>query len=81
MAQDKVFAVSWTGTAYPNFQQIFGTYFPQLKNIKQAPNDMAHLNLIGNDFVMQMSGSSHQLSGVAYIPSLIPANVTITELN
>lgn len=80
-AQNKVFAVTWTGRAYPNFQQIFGSYFNQLDhNAKQTNNDMNNFNLVGNDFMMKMTGSVNFISGIAYIPSLLPLNITTSDL-
>lgn len=80
-AHNKVFAVTWTGRSYPNFQQIFGSYFNQLDGkFKQTNNDMNNFNLVGNDFVMQMSGSANFISGIAYIPSLLPLNTNTSDL-
>lgn len=80
-AQNKVFAVTWTGKAYPNFRQIFGASFNQLSKAKQIPNQMGYFKLVGDDFIMQMNGANNLLSGIAYIPSLIPTNLTISDLH
>ena len=79
-ANGKVFAVSWQGKSYPNFKQIFGSYFPQLKTASASNSGLTRSKLTGNDFISYSSGVPGLLSGIAYVPSLVPNSLNINTL-
>lgn len=80
LANGKVFAITWNGPVYPDLKQLLGTYFPQMKTATKAMNDLTSLRLNGQDFVFLQSGLPGMLSGLAYVPSLVPAGVNVFEL-
>jgi hypothetical protein len=79
-ANGKVFAISWVGSKYPNFKQLLGNYFSQLKTAKKFSGGFSSSQLNGNDFVFRMSGLPGILSGFAYVNSLVPDDVNINEV-
>ena len=76
----QVFCVTWHGSKYPNFIQIYGNDATQLKSAKSSGQSVTSNNLLGNDFVSKISGLPHRLSGMAYKPSLVPNNVNVNRL-
>jgi hypothetical protein len=82
-----VFAVSWDGPAMPNLQQLLGTYFTQFQSaVKRQRASGArpghdHLQVRGPSLVVHTGGHMRQLFGMAYVPSLVPANVSVSDLH
>jgi hypothetical protein len=83
-----VFAVSWSGPAMPNLQQALGTYFSQLQAAVQAQRSAHarrgghnHLAIRQPDFVLHAGGHMRQYFGIAYVPSLVPPNLSISDLH
>jgi len=79
-----VFGVSWHGPMMPNLQQIFGTYFQQYVSASSvAPHNAGtrrHFQIREPDLVVQSNGRMRFYYGRAYVPSLIPANVTADDI-
>jgi hypothetical protein len=83
-----VFAVSWYGAAMPNLQQTFGSYFTQFQAAVQArraqephPRGHNHLEIHTSSLVVHAYGHMRQYFGVAYVPSLMPSNLSISDLH
>ncbi|MGH8318500.1 MAG: DUF2844 domain-containing protein [Steroidobacteraceae bacterium] len=83
-----VFAVSWNGPAMPNLQQALGTYFSQLQSAVQAQRagharrgGHNHLEVRQPNLVLHAGGHMRQYFGVAYVPSLVPPNLSISDLH
>ena len=76
--EGKVFGISWEGAFVPNMQQLLGTYFPYLQQYaqSQAGRHGGPLIIRRYDFVFSTSGHMGSYRGHAYVPSLVPANVT-----
>lgn len=79
-----VFAVSWHGPTMPSLQQILGTYFQKYVSASSvAPHNAAthrHFQIREPDLIVQSNGRMRFYYGRAYVPSLIPANVTADEI-
>jgi hypothetical protein len=73
-----VFGISWQGPFVPNMQQLLGTYFTYLRQYAQSQT--GHHGgplIIQNDkFVFTSSGHMRWRQGHAYVPSLLPTNLT-----
>jgi hypothetical protein len=83
-ATNTVFAVSWKGPRLPNFNDILGTYAtrylkPTGSDVVQSRGLSGH-GLQASDLVVQSYGRLGQFSGFAYLPSAIPAGVSLSEL-
>jgi len=77
-----VFAVTWEGPLLPNMQQLLGQYFGSyVAAAKTNRGGHSHLSIQQTDLVVQSGGHMRAFSGIAYIPSLMPAGVTVAQLH
>jgi hypothetical protein len=73
----KVFAISWHAHFLPNLQQLLGSYFPQVQQAAQAQVQRSGpLVIQTRDFVYFSGGHMMNFHGSAYVPGLLPKNVT-----
>ena len=81
-----VFAVSWSGPAVPDLQQTLGTYFTQYVTAAKSQRASGrsgghhHLEIRGPSLVVHAGGHMRQYFGLAYVPSLVPQNLSISAL-
>jgi hypothetical protein len=81
-----VFAVSWSGPAVPNLQQTLGSYFTQYATAAKTQRTMGHraghnhLEIHEPSLVVHAGGHMRQYFGLAYVPSLVPQNLSISDL-
>jgi hypothetical protein len=81
-----VFAVSWNGAAMPNLQQTLGAYFTQYvaaARTRRATGRQVghhHLEIREPSLVVHAGGHMRQHFGFAYVPSLVPQNLSISDL-
>jgi hypothetical protein len=83
-----VFAVSWFGPSMPNLQQTFGTYFTQFQAAVQARRAAEpqlrghnHLEIDTPSLVVHAMGHMRHYLGMAYVPALMPTNLSISDLH
>jgi hypothetical protein len=74
-----IYAVTWSGPLKPNLVELLGHYAPQLANRMRGIGHN-HMRVIGEDFRLESSGHRRASSGTAWVPSLVPAGVTIGSL-
>jgi hypothetical protein len=75
--QGKVFGIAWQGHGIPNLRQLLGSYAPQLQKgqrTRVVPRRAVWIQ--GDDFVLFSFGYLRFFRGCAYVPSLVPNNVT-----
>ena len=74
----KVFGVSWQGPFVPNLQQLLGTYFTNLQQYAQAQTGRrgGPLTIQTDNFVFTSAGHMRWFHGRAYVPSLLPTNLS-----
>ena len=81
-----VFAVSWSGSAMPNLQQTLGTYFAhyvtdaKAKRLSGRHSGHNHFEIREPSLVVHAGGHMRQYFGLAYVPSLVPQNLSISDL-
>lgn len=81
-----IFAVSWSGPAMPNLQQTLGTFFARYQAAVAAQRSMSgraghhHLMVRAPSLVVRAGGHMRQYFGMAYVPSLLPQNLSISDL-
>jgi len=72
-----VFGVSWNGHFAPNLQQLLGTY---MTNFQQGQRTQyvrrRAVTIQGDNFVYSSFGVGRNFRGRAYVPGLVPANLT-----
>jgi hypothetical protein len=81
--QGTVFAVTWQGQLPPDLAQLFGNYYKQYQDAAVAqsrPGMHRQLNISNPDFVVASTGRMRSFRGKAYVPSLVPAGVSIADL-
>lgn len=75
----KVFAVTWSGSTLPNLEDILGQYFQEYVNNNNVKS--LHANSVqDSDLVVKNSGHVRAFKGIAYLKSLVPANVNIQDI-
>ena len=83
IAGGKVFAVTWSGPALPDLQQLLGAYFPTFKQSmaeRRSRGVRGPVAMHQNDLVVESRGNMRAFSGRAYVPSLLPPQVSIDEI-
>jgi hypothetical protein len=81
--QGTVFAVTWQGPLPPDLHQLFGDYYQRYQAAAAAqlrPGMHRQLNIAAADLVVQSTARLRAFRGVAYIPSLLPAGVSVVDL-
>lgn len=82
-----VFAVSWSGPAMPNLQQTLGTYFAKYQTAVKAQRGPGarsghnHLQIRTPSLIVHAGGHMRQYFGLAYVPALLPQNVSVSDLH
>jgi Protein of unknown function (DUF2844) len=79
-----VFGVSWQGPTMPDLREIFGSYFEQYVAASESTGHNAgtrrHFEVKQGDLVVQSNGRMRDYYGRAYVPSLLPPNVTAADI-
>ena len=80
----QVFAITWQGFIPPNLQQLLGGYFGRLQAAAAAqghrPGMHRYFSLVQSDLVVVNMGRMRSFRGIAYLPALVPAGVSVGEL-
>jgi hypothetical protein len=78
-----VFAIAWRGPVLPDLRQALGQYFDVYVTAAQARRGGSHhhFEVRQDAFVMQSSGHMRAFSGRAYLPTALPAGVSLDELH
>lgn len=78
---DLVFAVSWHGPLLPDLQQTLGSYYQAYEAAAAAPHQgHRHLQVSRSDVVIRSAGHMRAFYGYAYVPALLPANLTPDDI-
>jgi hypothetical protein len=74
-----VFGVSWGGRFMPDLHQLLGSYATNIQTATPAQTRIRHLRGLTvktDDFVFNSFGTGRIFAGSAYVPSLLPKNVS-----
>ena len=76
--EGKVFGVSWRAPVIPNLEQLLGTYITPVQQAAQAQTRRRGGPFIvrASDLVFVSGGHMRAFHGSAYVPSLLPTNVS-----
>lgn len=79
---DVVFAVAWTGPFIPDLKQILGINFDTMVARQSKQSNAGHRSFSQHeaDLVIESGGHQRSFVGRAYLISMIPANVTLQEI-
>jgi hypothetical protein len=75
-----VFGVTWRGPFMPDMRQLLGSYVTNLQTASPSQTYVRHLRGLVvkmKDFVFVNGGNMRHWMGNAYVPSLIPSNVSV----
>jgi hypothetical protein len=77
-----VFAVTWHGPFNPDLQQLFGNYWQQYLQASAIYPSHSHRAQFINEpgLVVQRSGRMRAYSGRAWIPSMLPQNLSAADI-
>jgi hypothetical protein len=78
-----VFAVSWSGPALPDLQQILGTHFAEYNAALAAlthPGAHRSVRAASSGLIVESGGHLRAYAGRAYLPALVPAGVSAADL-
>jgi hypothetical protein len=72
-----VFGVSWQGPAMPNLSQLLGSYFADFQQASHASHRRRGPLVVRTDrVVIESGGHMRAFHGRAYVPNLVPNNLT-----
>jgi hypothetical protein len=76
--EGKVFGIAWQSPFIPNLQQLLGSYFTQVQQAAQSQTRRRGGPFVvrTSDFVFASGGHMRSFHGSAYVPSLLPKNVS-----
>jgi hypothetical protein len=75
--QGTVFGVSWHGPAMPNLSQLLGQYVADFHQASQSPHGRRGPLVVRTDkVVIESGGHMRAFHGRAYVPNLVPNNLT-----
>jgi hypothetical protein len=81
--QGSVFGITWQGRTTPDMNQLLGTYVNNLQTAAPAQTKIIPrrgMSVKTNDFVYSNFCHLRRCQGSAYVPSLIPSNVSAEVL-
>ncbi|MGH8230771.1 MAG: DUF2844 domain-containing protein [Steroidobacteraceae bacterium] len=81
--QGTIFAVTWRGPLPPDLRQLFGAYYQQYQSAATAhprPGMHRQLRVAAGDLIVQSTARPRSFGGKAYVQSLMPAGVSIADL-
>lgn len=78
----KVFAVSWRGPGIPDLRQMLGSYYGEFAQAARAPHyNHHHLSVNAPHVIVQSSGHTRYFFGRAWVPSVLPENFSVDQIN
>jgi Protein of unknown function (DUF2844) len=83
-ASGVVFGVAWNGLTRPDLTQLLGSYAAEYHEIMrktQRARGRRSLRIKTDNIVVEEWGHMRNLRGRAYVPALIPAGVSVDEIN
>jgi hypothetical protein len=80
VAADVVFAVTWQGPYQPDLTQLLGSYVDTYRNAPRGPSSRTRSSVEQPNLIVRINGHMRAFSGIAYDPQLLPASVSIDEI-
>lgn len=78
-----VFGIAWNGYVHPDLAQLLGSYRGEYSAARQKAAGLigrTRQQLVTDNIVVEMWGHMRDLQGRAYVPSLVPACVSVDEI-
>ena len=80
-ADNNVFAVIWQGPNMPNLRKYLGNYAAQFVDAANLPHVGRSVAIHSDQLVLHSGGHIRFFSGSAYLPSMLPKNVSPRDLH
>ena len=80
-ASGTVFAVAWTGIARPDLSALLGAHYAAYRSAADQSAQLRGPRMVNaGTVVVQTWGHGRSLDGRAWLPSLLPAGVSVDEI-
>jgi len=80
-ASGVVFGIAWSGESKPDLSWLLGNFFSRYQlGLSQLPSARSPVSINTTDFVLQTGGRMNQFVGLAFLPTLAPQGVSITDV-
>ena len=82
-ASGQVYALSWQGVKHPDLSVLMGAYFPEYSSALKARGSSSlrrNSTVTTSQAVIHLSGVPRHMSGLVYVPALLPSEVKTGDL-
>ena len=76
----KVFGISWQGPTRPDLQQMLGNYYSEFAAARPTRRMHGPVTIRTQNLVIQSGGHMRALTGRAYVPAMVPAEVRLEDI-
>jgi len=76
----KVFGISWQGPTRPDLQQMLGAYYSEFSRAVPIRRVHGPVTIQTPNLVIQSGGHMRALTGRAYAPAMVPADVRLEDI-
>jgi|SRR6185437_3061787 len=76
----KVFGISWRGPTRPDLQQMLGNYYSEFAAARPTRRMHGPVTIRTQNLVIQSGGHMRALTGRAYVPAMVPAEVRLEDI-
>jgi hypothetical protein len=78
--EGKVFGISWQGPTRPDLQQMLGNYYSEFAAARPVRRMHGPVTIRTQNLVVQSGGHMRALTGRAYVPAMVPADVRLEDI-
>ncbi len=78
--QGKVFGITWQGPTRPDLQQVLGSYYSEFAAARPTRRIHGPVTIRTPNLVIQSGGHMRALTGRAYVPAMVPADVRLEDI-
>ncbi|MBI4996204.1 MAG: DUF2844 domain-containing protein [Rhodocyclales bacterium] len=80
-ADGRVFAVAWSGPVMPDLVELLSAYFPPYREeVQKRGPSRAPVVIRRDDLVVESGGHMRSFRGRAYLPGMLPTDMSIDEI-
>ena len=79
-ADGKVFGISWQGPTRPDLQQILGNYYSEFAASRPTRRMHGPVTIRTQNLIIQSGGHMRALTGRAFVPAMVPADVRLEDI-
>jgi len=78
--QGKVFGITWQGPTRPDLQQMLGSYYSEFAAARPTRRVHGPVTIRTQNLIIQSGGHMRALTGRAYVPAMVPADVRLEDI-